>query len=76
MEYSDEDDIVQVDAEDSDPDVAAQSSENEEEHSNIDMGEEEHEGHSPIPYYVTPPRTIEHQLSNKTLVHLRQKYRE
>ena len=36
MEYSDEDDIVQIDAEDSDPDVAAQSSENEAEHSNID----------------------------------------
>ena len=49
VEYSDEDGIVQVDAEDSDPDVAAQSSESEAEHSNIDVGEEEHEGHSPMP---------------------------
>ena len=64
VEYSDEDDIVQVDAEDSDPDVAAQSSESEAEHSNIDVGEEEHEGHSPIPYYVTPPRTIEHPIKH------------
>ena len=64
MEYSDEDDIVQVDAEDSDPDIAAQSSESEAEHSNIDVGEEEHEGHSPMPYYVTPPRTIEHPIKH------------
>ena len=40
MEYSDEDDIVNVDAEDCDPDVAAQSSESEAEHSNIDVGGE------------------------------------
>ena len=64
MEYSDEDDIVQVYAEDSDPDVAAQSSESEAEHSNIDVREEEHEGHSPMPYYVTPPRTIEHPIKH------------
>ena len=64
MEYSDEDDIVQVDDEDSDPEVAAQSSESEAEHSNIDVGEEEHEGHSPMPYYVTPPRTIEHPIKH------------
>ena len=64
MEYSDEDDIAQVDAEDSDPDVAAQSSESEAEHLNIDVGEEEHEGHSPISYYVTPPRTIEHPIKH------------
>ena len=44
VEYSDED------AEDCDPDVAAQSSESEAEHSNIDVGEEEHEGHSRMPY--------------------------
>ena len=62
VEYSDEDDIVQDDAEDSDPDVAAQSSESEAEHSNIDAGEEEHERHSPMPYYLTPPRTIEHPI--------------
>ena len=60
MEYSDEDDIVQVDAEDSDPDVAEQSSKSEAEHSNIDVEEEEHERHSPSrPYYLTPPRTTE-----------------
>ena len=59
MEYSDEDNIVQVDAEDSDPDVAEQSSESEAEHSNIDVGEEEHERNSPRPYYLTPPRTTE-----------------
>ena len=64
VEYSDEDDIVQVDAEDSDPDVAAQSSESEAEHSNIDVGEEEHEGHSPMPHYLTPPRTIEHPIKH------------
>ena len=40
MEYSDEDDIVNVDAEDCDPHVAAQSSESEAEHSNIDVGDE------------------------------------
>ena len=64
VEYSDEDDIVQVDAEGSDPDVAAQSSESEVEHSNIDVGKEEHEGHSPMPYYLTPPRTIEHPIKH------------
>ena len=64
VEYSDEDDIVQVDAEDSDPDVAAQSSESEAEHSNIDVGEEERGGYSPMLYYLTPPRTIEHPIKH------------
>ena len=64
MEYSDEDDIVQVDSDDSDPDVAAQSSESEAEHSNIDVGEEEREGYSPMPNYLTPPRTIEHPIKH------------
>ena len=71
VEYSDEDDIVQVDAEDSDPDVAAQSSESEAEHSNIDVGEKAQEGHSSMPYYLTQPHTIEHPIK-----HLRHKYRE
>ena len=64
MEYSDEDGIVQVDAEDSDPDVAAQSSESEAEHSNIDVGVEEREGYSPMPNYLTALRTIEHPVKH------------
>ena len=29
-----------------------------------DVGEEEHERHSPMPYYLTPPRTIEHPIKH------------
>ena len=30
----------------------------------MDVEEEEHEGHSPMLYYLTPPRTIEHPIKH------------
>ena len=44
--------------------TSQQSSESEAEHSNIDVGEKEHERHSPMPYYLTPPRTIKHPIKH------------
>ena len=51
-------------AKDSGPDVEAQSSENEAENSNTDVGEEGNERRFPMPYYLTPPRTIERPIKH------------